>query len=44
MEIDGKKHDEKFKVIKDRSSLLRKIEADNLRKNNEKFGSCILNK
>lgn len=44
MEIDGLKHDEKFKKIKDRSSLLRKIKAENLQKDNEKIGDFILNK
>lgn len=44
MEIDGKNHDAKFKIIKDRSSLLRKIKADNLRQDNEKIGDVIINK
>ena len=44
MEIDGKKHDSKFKVIKDRSSLLRTIKANNLQRENEQFGDLIVNK
>ena len=44
MEKMGKKHDEKFKIIKDRSNLLKNIQDLNLRKENEKMGDKIINK
>jgi len=44
MEIDGNNHDEKFKIIKDRSDLLRNIKENNLQRENERFGEKIVNK
>jgi len=44
MEINGQNHDEKFKIIKDRSDLLRNIKDKNLQKENEIIGEKILTK
>ena len=44
MEIDGQIHDGKFKIIKDRSELLRTIKERNLQNENERTGEKIVNK
>ena len=44
MEIDGNNHDIKFKIIRDRSNLLKTIRNNNLNKENERIGEKIVTK
>jgi hypothetical protein len=44
MELDGIRHDIRTKMLKDRSNNLKRIEEDNLKKENEKIGDKIFHR
>jgi hypothetical protein len=44
LEINGLIHDGKFKIIKDRSDLLRTIKENDLNRENERFGEKVVTK